>query len=353
MAPRRRIRCAVTAVHPSIFSCGMPLMTKARPPMGKPLPNPDSSVAGEATDVSDRQREIEERLTRTVMDSFDGGQDKRLVSVMKALVHHLHAFIRDVRLTEAEWNTAIEFLTEVGHITDDRRQEFILLSDVLGASMQTINVNNLAHGNATEATVFGPFFTANSPRINNGDDLSGGAVGQPCWVEGTIKDVDGQPIPQARIEVWEADEAGFYDVQYTDDRVSARAHLFSDDDGRYCFWALTPTPYPIPHDGPVGRMLAATGRSPMRASHLHFMVTAPGYRTLVTHIFVAGDELLDHDTVFGVKESLITDFTEQPVHTPTPDGRDLAQQPWSRARFHIVLAPDTAHPAGPASRETG
>jgi hydroxyquinol 1,2-dioxygenase len=317
--------------------------------MGQPLPIQDNSIGGEGVDVSDRQRDIEERLTRTVMDSFDGGGDERLVSVMKALVRHLHAFIRDVRLTEAEWNTAIEFLTEVGHITDDRRQEFILLSDVLGVSMQTINVNNLAHGNATEATVFGPFFTENSPRIDNGGDISGGAAGQPCWVEGTISDVDGRPVPDARIEVWEADEDGFYDVQYADDRVSARAHLFSDADGRYRFWALTPTPYPIPHDGPVGRMLAATGRSPMRASHLHFMVTAPGHRALVTHIFVAGDELLHHDPVFGVKESLITDFTEQPAGTPTPDGRDLANQPWARARFDIVLAPDTVTPV---SRES-
>jgi hypothetical protein len=168
--------------------------------MGQPLFSPHTGV-----DVkSDRQRDIEERLTRTVMDSFNAGQDERLTVLMKALVRHLHAFIRDVRLTEAEWNTAIEFLTDVGHITDDRRQEFILLSDVLGASMQTINVNNLAHGNATEATVFGPFFTENSPRIKNGGDLSGGAAGQPCWVEGTVTDVNGRPIPHARIEVWEA-----------------------------------------------------------------------------------------------------------------------------------------------------
>ena len=175
------------------------------------------------TPVSDAQSDIEERLTRTVMQSFDGCQNERLTFVMKALVAHLHAFIRDVRLTEAEWNAAIEFLTEVGHITDDRRQEFILLSDVLGASMQTINVNNVAHGDATEATVFGPFFTENSPRIDNGGDIAGGAAGQPCWVEGTVKDVEGRPIPHARIEVWEADEDGFYDVQYTDDRVSGQS----------------------------------------------------------------------------------------------------------------------------------
>ena len=258
---------------------------------------------------------------------------------MQALVKHLHAFIRDVRLTEAEWNQAIEFLTAVGHITDDRRQEFILLSDVLGASMQTINVNNEAYGDATEATVFGPFFVDDAPEIPLGGDIAGEAPGQPCWVEGTVTDTDGNPVPRARIEVWEADEEGFYDVQYDDNRVSGRAHLFSDDQGRYNFWGLTPTPYPIPHDGPVGKMLEATGRSPMRASHLHFMVTAEGLRTLVTHIFVRGDELLKYDTVFGVKESLIKDFTEQPAGTPTPDGRDLTDRSWSKARFDIVLAP--------------
>lgn len=289
--------------------------------------------------VSEAQTTVEERLVDTVIGSFGECTDPRLKQVMTSLVRHLHGFIRDVRLTEDEWNTAVSFLTEVGHITDDRRQEFILLSDVLGASMQTINVNNPAHAGATEATVFGPFFVDDAPRIENGGDASGGAAGQPCWVEGTVRDTDGNPIPGARLEVWEADEDGFYDVQYDDARVGGRAHLYSDDAGRYRFWALTPTPYPIPHDGPVGRMLAATGRSPMRASHLHFMVTSPGMRTLVTHIFVRGDELLDSDTVFGVKDSLIKDFVEQPAGTPTPDGRDVGDTTWARADFDIVLVP--------------
>jgi hydroxyquinol 1,2-dioxygenase len=292
--------------------------------------------------ISEAQQAVEKQLTANVLASFEGCQDPRLKQVMQALVRHLHAFIGDVRLTEAEWNTAIEFLTAVGHITDDRRQEFILLSDVLGASMQTINVNNEAYGNATEATVFGPFFVDDAPEIANGGDIAGGAHGQPCWVDGTVTDTDGNPVPGARIEVWEADEDGFYDVQYTDDRVAGRAHLFSDPEGNYRFWGLTPTPYPIPHDGPVGKMLEATGRSPMRASHLHFMVTAPGMRTLVTHIFVRGDELLRYDTVFGVKESLVKDFVHQPAGTPTPDGRDLGDRDWAHARFDIVLAPAQA-----------
>lgn len=288
------------------------------------------------------QAEVEAKLVDTVLRSFDDCEDPRLRQIMQSLVAHLHAFIRDVRLTEKEWGMAIDFLTAAGHITDDKRQEFILLSDVLGASMQTINIDNEAYKNASEATVFGPFFLEDSPEIENGDDIAGPAVGEPCWVEGSVKDTDGNPVPGARIEVWEADEDGFYDVQYTDERISGRAHLHSDDDGNYRFWGLTPTPYPIPHDGPVGNMLKATGRSPMRAAHLHFMVTAPGLRRLVTHIFVEGDELLTSDTVFGVKESLVKKFEEQPSGTPTPDGRDLGDQTWSRARFDVVLAPENA-----------
>ncbi|GAA3949943.1 dioxygenase [Gordonia caeni] len=299
--------------------------------------HPTDSTA--STAVSEQQTAIEERLIRIVQQSFADCEDPRLKFLMQELVAHLHAFVRSTRLTEAEWNTAIEFLTEVGHITDDRRQEFILLSDVLGLSMQTINVNNEAYEDATEATVFGPFFVDDAPRIELGGDVAGGAAGQPCWVEGTVRDTDGRPVPNARIEVWEADDDGFYDVQYDDDRVCGRAHLYSDEDGGYRFWCLTPTPYPIPHDGPVGRMLAATGRSPMRASHLHFMVSAPELRTLVTHIFVSGDELLASDTVFGVKKSLVKDFVEQSPGTPTPDGRDLGDHTWARADFDIVLAP--------------
>ncbi|MEU9246685.1 intradiol ring-cleavage dioxygenase [Streptomyces shenzhenensis] len=299
-----------------------------------------TDVTTPGTPVSAAQLEREADITRRVLESFDGCADPRLRQVLQSLVRHLHAFVREVRLTEREWDTGIEFLTRTGHITDERRQEFILLSDVLGASMQTVAVNNEAYGDATEATVFGPFFVENSPEIAQGGDLSFGAAGQPCWVEGTVTDTAGKPVPGARIEVWEADEDGFYDTQYGDERVAARAHLFTDAEGRYRFWGLTPTPYPIPHDGPVGGLLEATGRSPMRASHLHFMVSAPALRTLVTHIFVSGDELLDSDSVFGVRESLVKDFHEQPPGTPAPDGRDLGDRSWSRVRFDIVLAPD-------------
>jgi hydroxyquinol 1,2-dioxygenase len=285
------------------------------------------------------QAEREGELTERVVASFGGAGDARLRQVMQALTRHLHAFLREIRLTEEEWRRAIGFLTETGHITDGKRQEFILLSDVLGASMQVITINNAAHANATEATVFGPFFIEGSPRIPLGGDICGGAAGEPCWVEGTVTDAAGTPVAGARIEVWQSDSAGLYDVQYADERTAARGHLFTDDAGRYRFWALTPTPYAIPHDGPVGELLAATGRSPMRAAHLHFMVSAPGRRTLVTHIFPRGDQFLGSDAVFGVRDSLVTGFEPQPAGTAPPDGRDLGGRAWSRARFDMVLAP--------------
>jgi hydroxyquinol 1,2-dioxygenase len=301
-----------------------------------------SELASESSSTEQETRE--QQLTERVTASFDGTPDPRLKELMRALTRHLHAFVREVRLTEAEWQQAIAFLTATGHLTDDRRQEFILLSDVLGASMQTVTINNQAYWDATEATVFGPFFVEGSPEVPLGGDISGGAPGQPCWVEGTVTDTRGEPVPDARIEVWEADDDGFYDVQYADGRVAARGHLHTDADGAYRFWAIVPTPYPIPHDGPVGQLLAATGRSPMRASHLHFMVEAAGLRTLVTHIFVRGDELLDRDSVFGVRDSLVKDFRPQPPGTPAPDDRDLGDRPWTRVRFDIVLAPGGATP---------
>ena len=288
--------------------------------------------------VSPEQQAVEQTLVDTVVASFDACEDPRLKEVMVSLTRHLHAFIRDVRLTEDEWAAAIEFLTKAGHITDDVRQEFILLSDTLGASMQTININNQAYADATEATVFGPFFVEDSPAIELGGDMAFGAPGEPCWVTGTVTGTDGKPLVGAKIEVWEADEDGLYDVQRDAGARAARAHLFTDAEGGYRFWGLTPTPYPIPDDGPVGKMLAAVGRSPLRASHLHFMVTHEGCRTLVTHIFPEGDPIGWKDTVFGVKESLIKRFERQATGTPTPDGR-VVDGTWSKVRFDIVLAP--------------
>ncbi|HEU5267416.1 MAG TPA: dioxygenase [Jatrophihabitans sp.] len=290
------------------------------------------------TDVTAEQDTRERQLVDAVAASFADTPDPRVKTVLTALVEHLHAFIREVRLTQEEWQAAIDFLTRAGHITDDKRQEFILLSDVLGASMQTIIVNDDPTGRSTEATVVGPFFVEDSPAVELGGDIASGAPGEPCWVEGTVRDVDGRPLPGAQVEVWEADDHGFYDVQYRDDRTAARGHLVTDDAGRYRFWALTPTPYPIPADGPVGDLLAATRRSPKRAPHLHFLVRHPGMRTLATHIFVAGDDA-HADSVFGIRDSLVVDFTRSTREEPTPDGRVIDGPTWTRVSFDLVLAP--------------
>jgi len=288
--------------------------------------------------ATDDQAAVEAKLVEDVVASFAACPDPRLKELMGSLVRHLHAFVREVRLTEEEWRAAIGFLTEAGRVTDEVRQEFVLLSDVLGASMQTVNVNHASYRGATEATVLGPFFVEDAPEVELGGDLSFGAPGEPCWVEGRVTGTDGTPLAEARIEVWEADRDGRYDVQYDASARAARGRLYADADGGYRFWGLTPTPYPIPDDGPVGRLLAAAGRSPLRAAHLHFKVTHPSRRTLVTHIFPQGDPIGRRDSVFGVKDSLVKKFARQPVGTPTPDGR-VVRGSWSRVRFDIVLAP--------------
>ena len=189
----------------------------------------------------------------------------------------------------------------------------MLLSDVLGASMATVAVNAPADPRATEATVLGPFFVEGSPRFEIGDDLTGSAAGQPCYVDGTVRGIDGTAVAGARLEIWESDENGFYDVQRADADPGARGHLFAADDGSFSFWSVRPAPYPIPDDGPVGELLAAAGRGPMRPAHIHFKATAPGMRELITHIFVDGDPHLAGDAVFGVKRSLVKQFIEEPA----------------------------------------
>ncbi|MEO8887855.1 MAG: dioxygenase [Jatrophihabitantaceae bacterium] len=274
-------------------------------------------------------------LTDAVQASFSGSGSPRFAELMQSLVHHLHSFAREVRLTQSEWDDAIDFLTRTGHITDERRQEFILLSDVLGLSMLTVGINAPNSAGATESTVFGPFFHEGAPEVALGGDISAGAKGRPCYLSGTVRDPSGRAVPGARIDVWEADEDGFYDVQHGD-RAAARGWLRSGEDGAYRLWSVRPAAYPIPSDGPVGELLAAARRSPMRPAHVHFMVRADGYRTLITHAFAAGDEYLGDDAVFGVKDSLVTEFLEHPAGT-APDGRVL-DGPWTSVEFDLVLA---------------
>ena len=281
------------------------------------------------------QQVREQAVTDEVIASFAGAPSKRLREVMGSLVRHLHDFAREVRVTEAEWQRGIAFLTRVGHTTTDKRQEFILLSDVLGLSMLTVAINAPATTGATESTVFGPFFVEDAPEVPLGGDIARGAKGSPCYVAGTVRSADGTPLPGARIEVWEADEDGFYDVQYADGRSAGRAWQRAGADGDYRFWSVLPAPYPIPDDGPVGDLLRAADRSPMRPAHLHYKVDAPGHRTLITHIFVAGDKYLASDAVFGVKNSLIVDATEHPAGI-APDGSPI-DGPYHQIHFDMSL----------------
>ena len=254
----------------------------------------------------------QDNITQAVIASFAKTPDARLKEIMTSLVQHLHAFARDVKLTEEEWFQGIDFLTRCGHITDDKRQEFILLSDVLGLSMLTVAMNNDKPAGCTEATVFGPFHVEGAPHYELGDDIANGAKGTPCTVRGTVKGIDGQPIPGAVMDVWQSDDDGLYDVQHADlGHAQARGIVTADAEGKDHFRAIVAVPYAIPHDGPVGQMLEATGRHPWRPAHLHFMVKAPGYETLITHVFRDHSDYLDSDAVFGVRQSLVCDWVQQ------------------------------------------
>jgi hydroxyquinol 1,2-dioxygenase len=264
-----------------------------------------------------------ENLTQAVLASFEHSTSERFQQVMQSLIWHLHAFVKEMHLTEDEWFKGIEFLTRIGHITDDKRQEFILLSDVLGVSMLVIALNHNESVKATASTVLGPFFFGNSPHFENGDDIANGASGEPCFMSGRVLSTSGEPIPNAHIEIWQADDNGFYDVQQKkSSHVYGRGHLESGKEGKYCFWSIKPAAYPIPEDGPVGELLGAANRSPMRPAHIHFMIKAPGYKTLITHVFEEDDQYLDSDAVFGVRSALITSF-EHHERGIAPDGKNM------------------------------
>lgn len=288
--------------------------------------------------MTDSAHDLNGDLTQAVLATFEGSRSERFQRVMRSLVRHLHDFIEDVELTEDEWFKAIDYLTRTGHITDDKRQEFVLLSDVLGISMLVIDINNRQYTEATASTVFGPFFVEGSPSYVNGDNIANGASGEPCFMRGQVLSTSGEPLPNAHIEIWQADDNGFYDVQQkASSQVYGRGHLSSDSAGNYYFWSVRPEAYPIPTDGPVGELLDAANRSPMRPAHVHFMITVPGYKTLITHVFKDGDQYLASDAVFGVRNSLITSFDR---HEPgiAPDGKQM-DIPFYTMHYDFRLAP--------------
>jgi hydroxyquinol 1,2-dioxygenase len=279
-----------------------------------------------------------EQITGRVLASFDACDDDRLRELMRALVRHAHALVSETGLTGEEWERVIEVMTRTGEITDDRRQEFVLWSDALGLSML---VDAIAHRDsapaalaATESTVLGPFYVAGAPRRGFGESIAAQArAGEPVWVFGDVRGTGGEPIAGAELDVWQNGDDRLYAVQRPEaPEDHLRGRFQTRADGSFGFVAVRPVPYPIPDDGPVGRMLEATGRHPWRPAHIHMIVRADGYRTLTTHIFDGDSEYLDSDAVFAVKPSLVRRFT---TADPTPDGApDLS------VRCDLVLAPE-------------
>lgn len=262
------------------------------------------------TDRSKIDYFTEDGSVEAVNARMSGDAPDRLAVLMQSLVTHLHAFIKDVEPSQEEWGIAIDFLTRTGQICDHNRQEYILLSDILGVSMLVDAINNRRPTGATENTVLGPFHVDDAPRYPMGTNITLQGGCETCLFEGTICDLDGAPIEGAQIDVWSDSEDGFYDVQQPDvqPRDNNRGVFTTGPDGRYWFSGIKPVSYPIPDDGPVGQLLGHMGRHPNRPAHMHFIVGAEGYDRLTTHTFVDGDPYLTSDAVFGVKASLITEF---------------------------------------------
>lgn len=283
----------------------------------------------------------ENSITDAVLERVAAAPDQRARQVSEALVRHLHAFLREVRPTQTEWEQGIAFLTRTGHMCDDKRQEFILLSDTLGASMLVDAINNSAGLGETDSTVLGPFYVEGPAEFANGADIANGMDGMPLFVSGSVSRIDGEPVADAVVDVWHADDHGFYDVQNFAERgLAGRARLRTDRDGRFHFRSIRPASYPVPHDGPVGDMLKAQGRHPYRPAHVHFMIEAPGCQKLVTHVFAEGDEYLDSDVVFGVKDSIIRPFAEHPPGA-APDG-SVCAEPFATLHYDFRLPPANA-----------
>src|SRR5215470_5753234 len=293
-------------------------------------------------------------ITAAVLASFGRSPDERLGTVMRSLTAHLHAFIKDVALTEEEWRAAIGVLTATGHITSGKRQEWILWSDALGVSMLVDALANRIPvgggpgdgggpaGAATESTVQGPFYVPGAPRRGYGERIDEMPAGEPLWVHGTVRSRDGRPLPGAELDVWQNGDNELYAVQDPEaPEEHLRGRFTAREDGSYGFITVRPAPYPIPHDGPVGHMLAATGRHPWRPAHIHVIVRAPGHRPVTTHVFDRDSEHIDSDAVFAVKPSLLRELSARSADDPErPPGITGAW--WSLASDFVLV------PAGPA-----
>jgi hydroxyquinol 1,2-dioxygenase len=279
----------------------------------------------------------EDNITELAKQRWATAEDPRLAEIMGALVRHLHAFTREVRLTEAEWMAAVRWLTATGQFSDDKREEFILASDVLGLSMLVVQLNHRFDTAATPATVLGPFHIDGSPPLEFGADMADGVPGTPLFVSGTVRDLAGEPVAGAVLDVWQADTDGAYEAQLEVDEARLRATYLTREDGSYCVRTIAPKGYSIPMDGPVGDLVGRTAISHYRPAHIHFLLDVPGYRRLVTHLFQEGAQYLDTDVVFGTKAELVVAF-EPREPGPTPDGGSC-DTPWLAARYDFVLQP--------------
>jgi hydroxyquinol 1,2-dioxygenase len=278
----------------------------------------------------------ETTITKAVIERIADTRDPRLKEIMTSLVAHLHAFARDVRLSFSEWNQAVDFLTRTGQTCTATRQEFVLLSDTLGLSMLVDAIDNPAAAGVTDSTVLGPFYVADPSERPLGADISADMQGEPLFVEGTVSTTAGRRIAGAVVDTWHSDNDGFYDVQLPDlSGAALRGRFRTDADGRFYFWSIMPRYYPIPDDGPVGDMLKATARHPFRPAHVHFFIAAPNHATLVTHVFASDSPYFDSDAVFGVKDTLIRDFTHEAAGV-APDGKVMSG-PWRRLSFDFGL----------------
>jgi hydroxyquinol 1,2-dioxygenase len=291
-------------------------------------------------------REFDDKsITEAVIGRLSECDDPRFKRIMTSLITHLHGFVRDVKLTEAEWFAAIQFLTDVGQTCTEKRQEYILLSDTLGVSVLVITLNHPADKGSAESTVMGPFYWEGAPDLPRGSNLAEGVKGEPTFYSGRVLSADGRPLDNALLDIWSGDGEGNYDMQLPAAAgMKARGKIRTDAAGRYWFRSIRPTFYPVPTDGPVGRMLLKMGRHPYRPGHIHMIVSAPRHLPVTTHLFVAGSQYLDSDAVFGMKESLVAQFDRHPPG-PGPDGERM-DTAFYTVNYDFRLRPDAGDATG-------
>jgi hydroxyquinol 1,2-dioxygenase len=279
----------------------------------------------------------EENLTDLALERWHGCHSPRFQEIMQSLIKHLHGFVREVEPSREEWLSAANWLAKTGQLSTDKRQEFILLSDVLGVSMLVDSINHRLPNGATPSTVQGPFHIDGSPEMPMGANMAAGLEGESCYVSGAVRDLEGRPIEGAEMDVWQSDAEGLYESQVDSEEPRLRAIFRTGLDGKYFIRTITPIGYSIPMDGTVGDMMRQTDISHFRPAHIHFQISAPGYQSLTTHLFQKGTTYLDSDVVFGVKEPLVVEFNREPAGRKTPTG-EISPTPFRTVHYDFVLS---------------